>query len=231
MKFITNLAILLLATTFIFAQSDCKPYVPVTVGSEWEITNYSSKGKMQGRTAYKLVDKSEIAGGITFSIEMHSYDNKDKEIYKNTFEAYCKDGRFNFDMAFRMNGMSMEAYENMEVDVDATDFELPDLDASAGTDLKDAKMVMSIGTNGATMFTMTIEIIDRKIEAREELNTPAGTFDCVKLAQKIVTKTVMTIEGSSKEWYAEEVGMVRNESYDKKGKMMGYSELTKLERK
>ena len=41
---------------------------------------------------------------------------------------------------------------------------------------------------------------------------------------------IMNIEGSSKEWYAEGVGVVRSESYNKNGKLTGYSELTKFEK-
>jgi hypothetical protein len=37
-------------------------------------------------------------------------------------------------------------------------------------------------------------------------------------------------EASSKEWYAEGVGLVKSEIYNKKGKLMGYSELTSFEK-
>jgi len=38
---------------------------------------------------------------------------------------------------------------------------------------------------------------------------------------------MMIVEGTSKEWHSENVGMVRSESYNKKGKLLGHSELTK----
>jgi len=50
----------------------------------------------------------------------------------------------------------------------------------------------------------------------------------IVLTQKVSTK-MMIVEGTSTEWYSENVGMVRSESYSKKGKLLGYSELTKLD--
>ena len=128
-----------------------------------------------------------------------------------------------------MNGEAMEAYQEMDVDVDASDFEIPSMDVSAGTALKDGSLIVSIGEGSTTLFKMTVLITDRKVEANEERTTPAGTFQCLVLTQKISTKMMIKVEGASKEWYAEEIGMVRSESYNKKGKLQGYSELTKLE--
>ena len=121
----------------------------------------------------------------------------------------------------------MQAYQNMEVDVDASDFEMPNLDEAEGTQLKDGSIRIAIG-GGAPGLTMNISITDRKIEKKESYTSPAGTFDCIVLSQKVKTKMVVNIEGSSKEWYSENVGVVRTESYNKSGKMTGYSLLTAL---
>ena len=75
---------------------------------------------------------------------------------------------------------------------------------------------------------MTIYVTDRAVEARESLTTSAGTFDCIKITQKETTKMIVKIQATSKEWYAENIGMVRSESYNKKGKLTGYSVLTKI---
>jgi len=39
-------------------------------------------------------------------------------------------------------------------------------------------------------------------------------------------KTIMKMETSSTEWFSKEVGMVKSESYNKKGKLISYSLLT-----
>jgi len=211
-----------------YSQSTCKPYMPSEKGAKWEITNYSGKGKLVGKTAYELIDKVENGSVINFTAQAISYDKKDKEIFNNTFKAYCKDGKFEFDMAFKMNGASMQAYKDMDVKMDASELEIPSVDQAVGSRLNDGTIKVEVGTGSVPMFTMTVTISDRKVESKEEKPTPAGKFDCIVLTQKMTTKMIMNMENTSKEWYAEGVGMVRSELYNKGGKLTGYSELTKL---
>lgn len=224
----TLLLYIALLTTAItaFAQTDCRPYVPTEEGSTWEITNYNARGKVEGRIVYTLLEKETNGDQITFKVENTYYDKKDKEIFTNTFEAQCIDGEFILDMTYKMDGASMGAYENMDVTIDASEFELPDFDAAPGTQLEDATMKVTIGDLG---INMQVLIDNRLVTAQENITTPAGSFDCVVLSQDTSTKLLLNVRASSKEWYAENIGMVRSESYNKRGKMTGYSELTKFE--
>ena len=229
MKIITIVALALIVNVG-YSQSDCNPYVPALKGAKWEITNYSAKGKETGKVANELVDIVKSGSEIKFTIKTTSYDKKGEETFSNTFDAYCKNGKFEFDMAFKMNGEALQAYEDMDIEVDASEFQIPSMDAAPGTLLKDGSLVVDVASNSVHMFKMTVLITDRKVEAREEIKTPAGSFDCLKLSQKISTKMIIGIEASSIEWYSKEVGMVRSESYNKKGKLNGYSELTKFDK-
>jgi DUF3108-like len=213
-----------------YSQNDCKPYVPTTKGAMWEITNYTAKDKTTGKIAYELIDKVENGNDVTFKIKTVTYDKKGEKVYSNIFEAKCIDGKFDFDMAFKMDGGALQAYENMDVEVDASKFEIPSFDASAGTKLDDGSLEIKVGSGGMSMFKMTVLVTDRIVEAIEEISTPAGSFNCIVLSQKVSTKMMIKVQGASKEWYAENIGLVRSESYNKKGKLMGYSLLTKLEK-
>ena len=229
MKIITIVALAFIVNAG-YSQSDCNPYVPTSKGAKWEITNYSAKGKETGKVVNELVDVVKSGNEIKFTIKATSYDKKGEETFSNTFDAYCKNGKFEFDMAYKMNGEALQAYEDMDIDVDASEFQIPSMDTAPGTLLKDGSLVVDVASNSVHMFKMTVLITDRKVEAREEIKTPAGSFDCLKLSQKISTKMIIGIEASSIEWYSEGVGMVRSESYNKKGKLNGYSELTKFDK-
>lgn len=224
------LAFLTLFLTQSYAQSDCQPYLPYDVGTKWELTNYSAKGKEEGKIAYELVDKVESGNSITFKVKSITYDKKGKEIMTSEFEAFCKDGKFEFDMAFKMDNAAMQSYENMDLEMTASELEIPSMDTPTGTTLKDGTLEATASTGSISMFKIKILVTDRKVEAKESLQTPAGTFDCLVLSQTSEMKTIMKIESSSKEWYAEGVGLVRSEIYNKKGKLNGYSELTKFEK-
>lgn len=212
------------------AQNDCNPYLPPAKGAKWEITTYSDKDKETGRIAYELVDREETAEGVTFTVKAAYFDKKGKEGYQSTYKAYCRDGKFELDMAFMVNGEAMQAYQNMEAEIDATNLTMPPLDSAPGTSLPDGSMTMKMGSGGVTMFTTTVAVTDRKVESRENITTPAGTFDCLKTSQTVNTKAILNVTASSIDWYAEKVGMVRSESYNKNGKLAGYSVLTKLEK-
>jgi len=227
MKVIKTIFIFFIATGIAYAQTDCKPYVPSNKGATWEITSYNAKGKLQGTASYELLDKIVSGNDVTFKIKSIAKDKKGREVYTNEFEAVCKDGKFDFGMAFKMDGNQLQAYNDMDIEVDASKFEIPEMDASVGSMLDDS--TLSIGINsGPIPMKMNIEITDRKVEKREDITTSAGTFNCIVISQTISTKMMVRIKASSKECYAENVGMVRSESYNKKGKLLGYSELTKF---
>jgi len=219
---------LFLSAFILNAQVDCEPYIPITKGSKWELTNYSKKGKKTGRIAYELVDKVPDGDLVTFTVNTIVYDKKDKEIFNSTYEATCEEGKFKFDMSYKMDGSTMRAYQDMDLTVDASDFEMPSFDQAEGTSLEDGNMSIEIGEVG---LTMKVSITDRKIEAKEEVTTPAGTYNCMVLSHKIKTKMLVNINSSSKEWYAENIGIVKSETYNRRGKLMGSSVLTKLQLK
>ncbi len=219
---------LLLAATFTFAQDDCKPYLPGTVGDSWEITSYSKKDKVTGTITYEILSITESDSTTTYEVQSTFFDEKGEQTYQSTYEAMCENGVFHLDMTVMMDGNTMAAYESMEVEVDATEFEVPEMNESAIGPLEDGTLKVKIASNGVNMMTMTVNVTDREIESLEEVTTEAGTFECLKMTQTVNTRMIMKIESSSIEWYSEGIGMVRSESYNKNGKLTGYSVLTKL---
>ena len=224
---------ILFSTLFLtgFAQIDCQPFMPTEEGSTWEQTHYSKNDKMTGRTRFELLKKTASGDSLILEIKSVSLDEKDAEIYVSEFEAYCINGVFEMDMASKLNGATMAAYESMDVTVDASRFPIPTLDEAVGTRIGDGTLVVQVSMNGMNTFRMTVEITDRLVAARENLETTAGTFDCVKISQTINTKMVMKMQSTSNEWYAEGIGVVRSESFDKKGRLTGYSVLTAVDLK
>lgn len=217
---------LILIAASVSAQT-CKAYLPYSEGTTWEVTNYNAKGKETGKVAFELLNKEESGSSTKFTVKVMSYDNKGNETFTSTYDAFCKDGKFEFDMNYMMSSESMAAYQDMDMEIDATEMEMPPMDASAGTKLKDAALSMRVSASGIGI-NMKIDITERSVEAIETIETPAGKFDCIKISQNVATKMMVKITMTSKEWYAEGVGMVASETYNKKGKLQGTSKLTKL---
>jgi hypothetical protein len=74
----------------------------------------------------------------------------------------------------------------------------------------------------------------QKVEAIENITTPASTFECYKITfetsgemiSALGSKMGKEMNTSGIVWYAKGVGMVKSETYDADRKSMGYSVLT-----
>jgi hypothetical protein len=123
-------------------------------------------------------------------------------------------------------GMMMQnAAIKLEVSGDA--LELPS-NLAVGQTLKDATFHLKGIMGEVKLMDRDFIIKERKVEDKETIETPAGKFDCFKVSYLTETTGMMgkTRTLKSVTWFAKGPGMVRNESYDEKGKRTGYMLLT-----
>ncbi|MCG8579089.1 MAG: DUF3108 domain-containing protein [Bacteroidales bacterium] len=223
------LCIIAIALPFLSSNAqDCKAYIPYEEGTVTEITNYDKKGKSTGVVTQTVTAVEHKGNNTTFSVHQVVGDPKSKdEIIETDITFKCIDGTFYIDMSGYLDQKQMEAYEGMEVKLSMDEINIPS-SYKVGEQLKDGYIRMEI-TGGPMPINMTVSVENRKILAEEKVTTPAGTFDCVKISQDVVTKAFVSMTISSVEWYAEGVGIVKSETH-RKGKLMGYSELTKFKK-
>jgi hypothetical protein len=81
---------------------------------------------------------------------------------------------------------------------------------------------------GGMKMNMTVDITNRKVNAKESITTPAGTFNCYAISSNSETKMGLKMMFEIKEWVAEGMGVIKSETYNKNGKLMGYTELTSI---
>lgn len=221
MKTFFALLITSLLTTNLMAQ--CEKMFDFKEGSNWTWSNYDKKGKLLGKTIQK-VDKFTIDGANRMAtLTVVTADKKGEQTAPMSMEMSCRDGVIYVDMKKFLPEEYLQD-ENMELSVDATNIEMPD-DMKVGDKLKDASVSMKMSGDSPMAMNMTVDIVDRKVLAEEKLNTPAGSFDCLVMQQKVKTKMMMSFEMETKEWYSIGVGMIKSETY-RKGKLTGYSLLT-----
>lgn len=68
---------------------------------------------------------------------------------------------------------------------------------------------------------MKVQGEDRRIVGRESIQTKAGMFDCFVLEETITTKSMMMKDVEKiKAWYAYGIGLVKEVTYDKNGKLV-----------
>ena len=211
---------------------DCEPYIPMVEGTIFEQTSYNPKGKIESRSEQKIISKEISGDDLVASVEGTLYDKKDKELNTISYVIKCVDGNFSVDMGSVVRSDSWEQYRGMTVDIDGDFMDLPS-DPEVGDELDDARMTVSVTNAGVAMVTIEIHISNRRVAAKEEVTTDAGTFDCVVFSYDVETEIggmlPIKIKASSKDWYAKNAGLVKQETFDKKGKMTGYTLLTKLD--
>jgi hypothetical protein len=204
---------------------ECEAYFPMKEGSYLEMKSYDEKNKLTG-TVKNTVIKKEVQGNtVTVTVDVKCYDDKDKESFVNQVQMYCKDGVFYMDMKNFLDKQSMESMKDMQLTVESDNMEIPS-HMQPGQTLKDAFITFTMQMGSMKMVAFSVNITNRKVEAVEDITVPAGTFTCYKLSQDVETKTLGKTTSSSVSWYAKDVGVVRSETFDKKGKSMGFSVLT-----
>lgn len=228
-KILLGISSLLLTITICSAQNECSKFYPMEEGSAFQYTNYDKKGKTEGTVDYTISKVTADGSTTNATYDMKLTDKKGKEIFKSNYEISCEDGTVSIDYESLFPSQMLQQYSEMDIEMDitGTDIKLPN-DLSVGQDLEDANVSIAMNMGGIKMNT-TIDQTSRKVEKKESITVPAGTFDCYLVTETNITKTMgATIEMSSKMWLAEGVGLVQQESYKKNGNLMSRMALTKL---
>lgn len=206
---------------------DCESYFPLNEGSEVELHSFDAKGKLTGKSIQKLVSKEETADGLEIIVHQTVLDSKDKNQGENDLKYVCSGGTFYIDMNSMMSPQQKEGYEGTNVEVNTENLDIPS-NPTVGQTLQDGYIEMKIVSESPVNMSMRIDVTNRKVEAIEDVTTPAGTFKCYKISQDVNTKAGFiktTVQSIS--WYSKNAGVVKSESYNK-GKLMGKEELASI---
>ncbi|MCH2232728.1 MAG: hypothetical protein MK078_00640 [Crocinitomicaceae bacterium] len=206
----------------------CEVYIPIDEGTKLTYEDYNEKDKLQGSQSIEILSVRKSDARIDIGSKIESFDKKGETLGENEFNYSCENGVFTVDMESMVPAESMKGMEGMEITIDQTDLKFP-ASLEVGQTLPDASITFKAATNGINVMTMVIDITERKVEAAESIEVPAGTFQCLKLSSKSKTKMgFVNVEVSSIDWISPNVGSVRSESYDKKGNLEGYRVLKSL---
>lgn len=212
--------IMLAASGALVAQDVCSVYYPLEQGTTYQITSYEKADKAAAILNYTVKEAGSDWALLAYDIQ----DPKGRSIATSEYKIHCENEGIAIDFKSLGAPGMMEQYEGMEVEVTGTHLYFPN-NLSTGQKLPDSNMLMTINMSPLKM-KMSMDITNRTVAGNEKVTTPAGTFDCVVITYDFESKMGIKVAGSSKQWLAKGVGMVKQEDYNKKGKMTGWSELT-----
>jgi hypothetical protein len=222
-KIFSMFVVSLLAFTFApVSGQDCTIYSDYKEGSSTKMVHYDDKDKPTGYTITTVKEKKNIPGGTSLSFRQ-VYDNNDDYTFESEFEVECVDGEVKVDMSKFVDPSMMAAYEDMEIDVVADDLSIPK-NASPGDALNDGAVTVTVDTGTPIKVTMTVFLSNRKVESRETVVTPAGSFECLKITYDVLSQVgFVKIRSGAAEYYNKKHGVIKSESFNKRGKITGYS--------
>ncbi len=220
-------ALILLIANLAYGQ--CEKLFDFKEGTSWKWANYDKKGKLLSKTFQRVEKFTQTGNGFAATVSVVQTDKEGAQGPKITMDMTCKEGVLYYDMKkFVPDEYLKDDEGGTTIAIEGKNLELP-INMQPGDVLPDASVTMRLGSADSPMgLKMTVDIFNRKVEGQENLHTPAGQFDCLIIRQTIKTKAVVTFQMTSKEWFQPDVGMVKSETYNKKGKLTGYAILTEF---
>ncbi len=222
-KVFITLCLILMVSPYAISQN-CSKYYLLEEDATFQYTMYGKKGKSDGTIDYKVSDVNSDGSVTHAKMNMKIKDKKGKELTESSYNFSCSGDKVQIDFESLLNSDMMAQFQDMEVEVTGTDIELPN-DLSVGQELPDASVTMQVGA-GVTNINMTVNMVNRKVEKKEELTTPAGTFECYVIYSDNKTKMMMERNFPSRMWLTEGIGMVKTENYNQGGKVLSSTVLT-----
>ncbi|MEH6770637.1 hypothetical protein [Maribacter arcticus] len=207
------------------AQDNCSKFYPMTEGVSMEYTNYNKKGKVEGISSYKVTEINTVDNTTNATMAINLKDEKGKEIYSTDYKLSCTGNMVTLDYESLLPSDMMNQYGDMDIEISGNDIEIPN-DLRVGQNLNDANVTMKIGMSGINM-NIAVDMLNRKVEKKESVTTPTGTYDCYVVYSENQSKMMMANQVyPSRVWLAEGVGMVKQETYKKNGDLMSSTLLT-----
>lgn len=212
-------------------------FVPCPETARWSYQEHDADGKAVATISCSVDEQFGNAVNGTARIKVQKVSPASPKEIQDSFIYYrFKDGECMLDMNAFFEGDALARIMD-------TAYASEDIDASEEEKQQAiAKMKELITTSGEmrgipqhpvtgklpdfefqfkiAIVNMTISGSKRAITGTERIDTPAGTYDCFILEETITTKAMMTKEVEKTiSWYAYGIGMVKQETYDKKGKL------------
>lgn len=226
MKQIFYTLLLLLFPVLLNGQS-CDYYFNLDKGNKLIYHQLDKKDKLSSIMEYEFTSLEQGNDRSKAVMKTVVKDEKDELITEAEMELVCEDGIFYIDMKSYMSPEMMETYKDMDITMTGDKLGFPE-NMNTGDNLEDGTLNMLIKSSGIKIADVTITVSDRKVEAREDVTLPAGTFNCYKISSTTTTDMMFEIETRSVEWISPEIGLVKSVSYDKKDRKSGSTVLQEV---
>lgn len=200
-------------------------------GMQFEMTTFNTKDKLTGKISYNVKDVHKEGSSTIMDMTAVFEDEKGKQRPPYSVRYTCTGDELVADLSGMMQAMQANM-KDMELKMKMNKLVYPSK-YTVGQKLSDGQMEAEMVTNGTTMSTMNMVMANRKVEGQQSITTPAGTFDTYKitsdmnLENRVFGMPIRTSMHVISYRVPNQILDVRSETYNKSGKLMGYTLLTK----
>ncbi len=226
MKRLTIVIVALVASLVSLSGQNLDLFFSVTQGDSFTYTIYSPDGEVEYKYSCtnKEVNGADLSdASVVYEYQFWEGDGK---------PLFADEGKMDMKITLNSEGTTSYMYDmkkSMAIQDVVTMGDISSLpsELKVGQSVPDGKINIKVKSVGASFL-----ITDRKVVAIEDVTTPAGTFKGYKM-EEVQTNKVLVSTKSFRivTWYAKNIGCVKQEVYDKKGKLLRTLELTSLVQK
>ncbi|GAB3691268.1 hypothetical protein GCM10027592_09150 [Spirosoma flavus] len=203
-------------------------------GASFEMGIFNAKDKPTGKIQYEVKDVQKEGTSTILDMSAIFQDDKGKQRPPFTIRYTCTGNELVADMSGMMQAMQTTAMKDAEMKLKTNKLVYPGK-FSVGQKLSDGQMEVEMVSSGSTMMTMNMAMTNRQVEGQESLTTPAGTFNTYKITSDLnyesrvmgipIRNALKTVAYRAENQILD----VKSETYNKNGKLMGYTMLTKAQ--
>ena len=180
------------------------------------MTISNKNGKESGKMVYTISNTKKNGSTTTATINSQFVDANGKTITKGTNDAKCENGIMQLNMKTFIPAAQLEQMKSGTANASDVYLEYP-ANMNVGDQLKDGQFNMDYKSASGLDCSIDISISERKVEGKETVTTPAGTWECFKIsAQNKINSKISNIgiplTMSVTEWLAPGFGIVKTES-------------------
>ncbi|MBS0031695.1 TapB family protein [Chitinophaga sp. 22321] len=211
---------------------DCKSYYYLLNNAEIEMTVYNASNAATGKTVYKVLNVHKDGDGLTSDFSNIFYDKNNKPVTTGSGHFKCSGNGVAVDMKMSIPSMPQAADTKVEGKTNAAFLDYP-ANMHVGQELQGGSFEMKSAVKGMEMVLRYV-ISNRKVVGNEKITSPAGSWNCFKIAYDINFEMTMMgkavpMKLNAVEWFAPGFGPVKTAS-SKEGKPMGGTLITGLKK-
>ena len=235
MKKILLFAASLFGLNVAMAQDNCMSFFPDTEGTVLVNTTYDANDNPLRKMEYRVTNVSNYMSGNSMEVGFSIMNNDDMVMDQGIIDASCTDGTFRMKM--RTMALTPEIMDILSTSTELVGnfLDYPNIFNDA-TDPFTSPFTMSGGdftiqSKDDNKNDIRVRVYNRQYEGNEKIFVPArrDSFDAAKVTFTFeVTKNGNTTRYKGKEWYSNNHGIIRSETYSEDDMLINKSLLTSI---